>query len=388
MAPAAPRRPRARLDTRPDARPPDVPPSATSPAAEPALAPLTDAPGEHLVAYLSHLRVNRRLAERTLATYTQALLRLQRAAQAQAIDLLAVRPHHVRGWSARLHGQGLGPRSIAIHLAAWRGLYRWLGRQGHVELNPVDGLRAPKAARPLPKALPVDQAVALAAFQSPQTDADDAHPHRHALALRDQAVTELLYSCGLRLAEVVGLDVIYGSAALGWLDLDAADAHVLGKGNKRRVVPIGGPALAALRAWLTVRDTLAAPHEPALFVSQQGGRLSDGQLRRRLARQAREAGLTSHVHPHMLRHSFASHLLQSSGDLRAVQDLLGHARISTTQIYTRLDFQHLAKVYDQTHPRAGRKPASPPSPPAAVDPRAGAEPDADADAVSRPDPRD
>lgn len=328
------------------------------PAAAPAdaLAPLTDEPGEHLLAYLSHLRVNRRLAERTLTTYTQALLRLQRAAQAQPVDLLAVRPHHVRGWSARLHGQGLGPRSIAIHLAAWRGLYRWLGRQGHVELNPVDGLRAPRAARPLPKALPVDQAVALAAFEPPPVDGDAVSPHRHALALRDQAITELLYSCGLRLSEVVGLDARYGSAALGWLDLDAADAHVLGKGDKRRIVPIGGPALTALRTWLTVRDSLAAPDEPALFVSQQGRRLSDGQLRRRLARRATEAGLTSHVHPHMLRHSFASHLLQSSGDLRAVQDLLGHARISTTQIYTRLDFQHLAKVYDQTHPRAGRKP--------------------------------
>ncbi len=311
-------------------------------------APLGELPRE----FLTYLRVQRRLADRTLVMYTQALQRLEAGAAAKAVDLLAVRPQHVRYWSARLHAQGLGPRSIAIHLAAWRGLYRWLGQQGHVAMNPVDGLRPPRGARPLPKALPVDQAVALASFEHHATPDRDLSAHQQVLDVRDHAITELLYSCGLRMAELTGLDHRYHPAARGWIDLDSADAHVLGKASKRRVLPVGAPALAALRAWLAVREQLADAGEPALFVSQQGQRLTDGQLRRRLSQRASQAGLSSHIHPHMLRHSYASHLLQSSGDLRAVQELMGHARISTTQIYTRLDFQHLAKVYDATHPRA------------------------------------
>ena len=265
----------------------------------------------------------------------------------QALAFDQVRPHHVRRWAAQLHGQGLGPRSIAIHLAAWRGLYRWLGRDGHVPANPVDGLRPPKNGRPLPKALAVDQAVALAEHHDEATDP--------LLDARDHAITELLYGCGLRVAELVGLDLRASSTAAGWLDLQAGDAQVLGKGSKRRLVPVGAAAIESVQAWLAVRSQMARPDEPALFVSQRGTRLTDGQLRRRLAQRARSAGLASHVHPHMLRHSYASHLLQSSGDLRAVQELLGHAQISTTQVYTRLDHQHLAKVYDAAHPRARRK---------------------------------
>jgi integrase/recombinase XerC len=306
--------------------------------------------GDDAQAFLDHLRVERRLAERTLAMYHDALVRLEACAAALPLALTAVRAHHVRRWAAQLHGQGLGPRSIAIHLAAWRGLYRWFGRDARVPANPVDALRAPRAPRPLPKALPVDQAVALA---DTVDDEDGSDP---ALAARDHAIVELLYGAGLRVAELVGLDAQPSAQARGWLDLAAGDAQVLGKGSKRRIVPIGAAAQRAVQAWLGLRARLAAPEEPALFVSRRGGRLSDGQLRRRLARLAQLAGLPQPVHPHMLRHSFASHLLQSSGDLRAVQELLGHAQIRTTQVYTRLDFQHLAQVYDATHPRAKRRP--------------------------------
>ncbi len=297
--------------------------------------------------FLDHLRVERRLAARTLALYREALLRLQRSAQAAGVALAAAQVHHIRAWVGQLRTHGLAPRSIAIALAAWRGLYRWWGRNAVVAVNPVEGVRPPKAAKPLPKALSVDQAVALA-----------SHRTQHgapALAARDHAITELLYGCGLRVAEVTGLDVQVGAASRGWLDAADATAHVLGKGGKRRSVPVGGPALAALRAWLAQRPALAKAGEPALFVSRLGSRLTANQLRNRLQAQAMQAGLPTRVHPHMLRHSYASHLLQSSGDLRAVQELLGHASISTTQVYTKLDFQHLAKVYDAAHPRARRK---------------------------------
>lgn len=294
--------------------------------------------------FLDHLRVERRLAPRTLALYGEALLRLQASAEAAGVALKTALPHHLRGWTAQLRVHGLAPRSIAIALAAWRGLYRWWGRHGEVVLNPVDGLRPPKAARPLPKALSVEQAVALAEHESEHGDP--------VLAARDHAIAELLYGCGLRVGELVGLDHIASAGAAGWVDSDDAMAHVLGKGSKRRGVPVGGPALKALREWLAVRNQLAAAGEAALFVSRRGTRLTASQVRQRLKVQALQAGLPTHVHPHMLRHSYASHLLQSSGDLRAVQELLGHASISTTQVYTKLDFQHLAKVYDAAHPRA------------------------------------
>lgn len=319
-----------------------------SPDRSPAPAALAATPlGGDAQAFLDHLRLQRRLAGRTLAMYHDALVRLEAFAAAQAAVLTEVRAHHVRRWAAMLHGQGLGPRSIAIHLAAWRGLYRWLGREGRIPANPVDGLRPPKAARPLPKALPVDQAVALAEVRDEGSDP--------VLDARDHAIVELLYGCGLRVAELLGLDLQASAVARGWLDLAAGDAQVLGKGSKRRIVPVGQVAVRAVQAWLALRGELAHVEEPALFVSRRGTRLTDGQLRRRLAQRARVAGLPQAVHPHMLRHSFASHLLQSSGDLRAVQELLGHAQISSTQVYTRLDFQHLAKVYDATHPRARRK---------------------------------
>jgi len=212
-------------------------------------------------------------------------------------------------------------------------------------------VRAPKAAKPLPKALSVDQAVALA-------EQHDEHDDP-ALAARDHCMVELLYGCGLRVAELVGLDVVASGKAAGWIDAADASAHVLGKGSKRRSVPVGGPALKALREWLALRAGMADAGEPAVFVSQRGTRLTASQVRSRLKRCALKAGLPTHVHPHMLRHSFASHLLQSSGDLRAVQELLGHANITTTQVYTKLDFGHLSKVYDAAHPRAKKRTPTP-----------------------------
>ncbi|HUG22332.1 tyrosine recombinase XerC [Piscinibacter sp.] len=298
--------------------------------------------------HLLHLQVERRLAARTLAIYGEAFERLQRCADADGVAPRAVQPHHVRRWAGQMHRQGLAPRSIALVLSAWRGLYRWLGRDGLVAANPVDGVRAPKAPKPLPKALAVDQAVALAQ----PLDDDTTSP---ALAARDHCIVELLYGCGLRVAELVGLDVRSGAQGAGWIDLPDASAHVLGKGSKRRSVPVGRPAIEALRGWLTHRDAMAPADEPALFISQRGTRITASQVRSRLKRRALIAGLPTHVHPHMLRHSFASHLLQSSGDLRGVQELLGHANITTTQVYTQLDFGHLSKVYDAAHPRAKKR---------------------------------
>ncbi|MES2228660.1 MAG: tyrosine recombinase XerC [Pseudomonadota bacterium] len=319
----------------------------TGRAQHPAAAPALD---DDLRRHLVHLEVERRLAARTLTLYREALAKLQAFAGAQNLPLREVHVHHVRRWAAALHGRGLAPRSIALTLSAWRGLYRWLGRDGLVALNPVDGVRAPKAPKPLPKALSVDLAMALADAPGASDSAAEEAP---AITARDQCIVELLYGCGLRVGELVGLDLQPGGA--GWIDAADASAHVLGKGGKRRSVPVGAAALKALNAWLARRGELARADEPALLVGSRGARLGASQVRARLKRRALRAGLPTHVHPHMLRHSFATHLLQSSGDLRAVQELLGHANITTTQVYTRLDFGHLSKVYDAAHPRAKRK---------------------------------
>jgi integrase/recombinase XerC len=323
---------------------------------------MADTPVER---YLAHLRVERRVSAHTLAAYGEALARLAKLAGDAGLALERVQGAHVRRFAAQLHGGGLGPRSIALTLSGWRGFYRWWAQQPDalgLTQNPVEGVRAPKAPRPLPKALAVDEAVTLAGFEpreaAPGTeDAGDAE-EAAALAARDHAIAELLYGCGLRLGELLGLDLRAGAESGGWIDMEDATAHVFGKGSKRRSVPVGAPALAAVQAWLAHRPSLAhagAGGEAALFISRLGRRLSPNQLRARLKAQADRAGVATPVHPHMLRHSYASHLLQSSGDLRGVQELLGHASIATTQVYTRLDFQHLAKVYDAAHPRAKRK---------------------------------
>lgn len=312
-------------------------------------------PDAAVARYLEHVTVARRLAPRSVAMIRDGLNRLQARCEQEGILLDKVQPHHVRTWLARLHQGGLAPRSVAIILSSWRGFYRWWGREGGVAANPADGVKAPKAPRPLPKALSVDHAVALAEHR-PGVLVDAPNPLlAAALAARDHAIIELLYGCGLRVGELVSLDAVASHEAAGWLDLQDATAQVTGKGRKRRVVPMGDAAVRAVREWLAHRGSTVPAHEPALFLTRQGTRLSDSQVRTRLRQAALQAGLPTSVHPHMLRHSFASHLLQSSGDLRAVQELLGHAHISTTQVYTRLDFQHLAQVYDAAHPRAKRK---------------------------------
>ncbi|UTH76813.1 tyrosine recombinase XerC [Chromobacterium sp. IIBBL 290-4] len=235
---------------------------------------------------------------------------------------------------AKLHAQGLGSRSLARRLSAWRQFYHWLQTNELRGDNPAAGLRAPKRDKLLPKALPVDSAAALL----DRIEGDEA------LSVRDRAIYELIYSCGLRLSETVALNLE---------DVDWNDQllRVRGKGGKIRLTPIGAEALNCLKEWLAPRSGIAAD-EPALFIGRHGRRLGGRQVEKRLRDWAIRTGAQQHVHPHMLRHSFASHLLQSSGDLRAVQELLGHANLSSTQIYTALDFQHLAKVYDNAHPRA------------------------------------
>lgn len=322
--------------------------------------------------YLEFVRVERRLAARTLELYSTHLATLADNAQAAGLQVERVSTAHIRRWMAQMHGAGREPRGIALVLSCWRSFYRWLGQQGQIPSNPVQDVHAPKAARPLPKALHVDDAVRLAELH----DAD-ADPWTEA---RDRAVVEMLYGCGLRVSELVGLDEHAGKDSRGWVDLEGAEAHVLGKGGKRRSVPIGRKALEALQAWLAVRDQCAKLEsaralEPesaaALFIGHAGLRLSPQAVWKQLRQRGIKAGLVAPVHPHMLRHSFASHVLQSSSDLRAVQELLGHANIATTQVYTRLDFQHLARAYDAAHPRAQLKSAKrAPTPPAASEPRA------------------
>jgi integrase/recombinase XerC len=312
----------------------------------PGLAQASDA--QLIAAYLTHVRVEKRLAERTLALYTLDLDKLQANAQAAAVGLLQVQNTHMRRWVAQMHSGGRSARGIALILSGWRGLYVWMGRQGLIDHNPVQGVRAPKAGKPLPKALGVDESVQLASH------AEAADPP--GLEARDRCITELLYGCGLRIGELVGLDAAAGPTSRGWIDLAAGEAHVLGKGAKRRSVPVGKAALQALIPWLALRAIWARDGEAALFIGARGQRLTPQHIRVRLKRRSQLAGLSTPVHPHMLRHSFASHVLQSSGDLRAVQELLGHASISSTQVYTRLDFQHLAKVYDAAHPRAQARP--------------------------------
>ncbi|SDC63994.1 integrase/recombinase XerC [Variovorax sp. CF079] len=303
--------------------------------------------------YLEHVRVERRLAARTVELYAIHLKTLAEKTQAGGLALDKVQTVHVRRWMAQLHSAGREARGIALVLSCWRGFYRWLGNEGLVGANPVQDVHAPKAARPLPKALAVDEAVQLADLH----DAD-ADPWAEA---RDRAIVELLYGCGLRVGELTGLDVRASNTARGWVDLDAQEASVLGKGSKRRIVPVGGKAAGALAAWLAVRNECSAleaarlrdpANAAALFIGRNGLRFSPHSVWKQLRQRSLKAGLAAPVHPHMLRHSFASHVLQSSSDLRAVQELLGHANIATTQVYTRLDFQHLAKAYDAAHPRA------------------------------------
>lgn len=292
-------------------------------------------PQARLTQYLDHLAHERRLSANTVSGYARDIEALFELSKDTRIEKLQV--HDIRRFVGQLHGRGLDARSIARRLSAWRGFYRYLARDhGHTD-NPCLGIRAPKAAKRLPHALSPDEASRLL-----ETDAEGA------LAIRDKAMFELFYSSGLRLSELTGLspaDVDHGGGTV----------RVTGKGSRTRIVPVGSQALDALSQWLDARTQIPRLARDALFVSRGGGRLTPRSVQQRLKQWALKQGIATNVHPHVLRHSFASHVLQSSGDLRAVQEMLGHASISTTQVYTHLDFQHLAKVYDAAHPRAHRK---------------------------------
>ena len=289
--------------------------------------------------FLAYLRNERNCSPLTAENYARDISRL--FGFAAATPLGELKSHHIRRFIAQLHGQGLGGKTLARMLSAWRSFYTYLIRDHQCKGNPCVGLRAPKSARNLPHALSPDEAVRMVELP---TDDDP-------LALRDKAMFELFYSSGLRLAELISLNF---APTLSYIN--DGEVEVTGKGSKTRIVPLGSHAAAALQAWLAVRDRLAKEDEPALFVNRNGGRIGARAVQLRMKGWGIKQGITSNAHPHLLRHSFATHVLQSSGDLRAVQEMLGHASISTTQVYTHLDFQYLAKIYDGAHPRAKKKP--------------------------------
>jgi integrase/recombinase XerC len=291
----------------------------------------------YLAGFLSHLGAERRLSPLTCENYARDVRVLLDLAGGTALAQLQV--HHIRRFLAQLHGRGLGGRTLARMLSAWRSFFHYLARDHAFTQNPCLGLRAPKSPKALPQCLSPDQAHQLL----------DMATGDEPLAMRDKAMFELFYSSGLRLSEVVSLN-------LGQIDFAEGTLEVTGKGGKTRIVPVGRLAAEAIQAWLPQRELLAQPQEHGLFVGRNGTRLGPRAVQYRLKQWALKQGIASEVHPHVLRHSFASHVLQSSGDLRAVQEMLGHASISTTQVYTHLDFQHLAKVYDAAHPRARKKP--------------------------------
>jgi len=289
--------------------------------------------------YLQHLAAERRLSPHTVAAYQRDLANLTRLTAGKPLDELGVTD--IRGAIVKLRSQNLAATSVARQLSSWRGFYTFACRRLGYPRNPCLGLRPPKAAKALPDILSPDTCARMLDGASAPA-ADDA------LMARDRAMFELFYSSGLRLSELAGLD-------LDDVNLQAGEAQVTGKGRKTRIVPVGKAALDAIAAWLAQRQPLARANTAALFIGQHGNRLTPRSVQLRLDRWAQLSGIGQHVHPHMLRHAFATHVLQSSGDLRAVQEMLGHASISTTQVYTHLDWQHLAKVYDQAHPRARKK---------------------------------
>ena len=302
--------------------------------------------------WLAELRDQRRVSPHTLSNYERDLRRLQTLADGAApAELTAL---DLRRFVGRLHAGGLSGRSIARTLSAWRGLLRWLARRGVLDANVAEGLHAPKHPKRLPDALSVDEAFRLLKpvavdSEAPGNELPEPSARERCMQRRDQAIYELFYSSGIRLSELVGLN-------LDCLpDVRQGEVRVLGKRNKTRIVPVGKAALQAIEAWLAVREQMATPEEVALFVGQQGKRITPRMIQLRLQKHGQTQGLPQRVHPHQLRHSFATHMLQGSGDLRAVQEMLGHASIASTQVYTHLDFQHLAQVYDQAHPRAHRQ---------------------------------
>ena len=285
--------------------------------------------------FLGHLANERRLSRHTILNYERDISAL--LALAAEVPLAKLQNHHIRRFVSQSHARGLDGRSLARMLSAWRGFYRYLARDHGYTHNPCIGLRAPKSKKILPQVLSPDEAGRLMDI-----------PGGDALAVRDKAIFELFYSSGLRLSELTSL-------APADINFSDATVRVTGKGSKTRVIPVGGHALRAVQTWLEARAPLVKAGGEALFVNRNGTRLTPRAIQYRVKRWALKLGLNSNVHPHVLRHSFASHVLQSSGDLRAVQEMLGHASISTTQVYTHLDYQYLAKVYDAAHPRAKKR---------------------------------
>ncbi len=295
---------------------------------------------ERLGEFLRHLEAERRLSPHTKSNYARDIEVLIEAVDDSPLERIT--PHRLRRAIAQLHARGLSGKTLARMLSAWRSFFTWLARHHGLASNPCAGIRAPKSAKALPRVLSPDVAAQLLDGKP----GDDQE-------IRDKAMFELFYSSGLRLAELVSLDLRDAMEAI-----NEAEVTVVGKGRKTRRVPVGAKAIEALRAWLDVRAKLAKPEDAALFVGMRGERISPRVIERRLKNWANKLGITVKVHPHVLRHSFATHVLQSSGDLRAVQEMLGHSSISTTQVYTHLDFQYLAKVYDAAHPRAKKKTAA------------------------------
>lgn len=287
--------------------------------------------------YIQHLTFERGLSALTCKSYSRDLALLE--SLTEHADLKTINTQQIRRFIASLHGRGLSSKSIARALSAWRGFYDYLIQHQGFTQNPVIGLRAPKSAKTLPQALSVDQAVKFVDIQGDGL-----------LEVRDHAILELFYSSGLRLAELVNLDI-------DMLDFSEGTVIVTGKGNKTRIVPLGSQAANALQIWLQQRTDIKIDdkNKNAVFVTQQGRRVTPRAVQYRVKTWAIKQGINTDMHPHLLRHSFATHVLQSSQDLRAVQEMLGHANISTTQVYTHLDFQHLAKIYDAAHPRARKK---------------------------------
>lgn len=297
--------------------------------------------------YLDHIQYEKRLSSRTHVLYQIHLTQLLKWAEKKNVALINMQTHDVLHWVTQSHAKGASASSIALVLSIWRSFYKWLIQQRIATFNPVQDVRAPKSGAKLPKALPVDDAVQLAQFKGQDEQS-------HFLNARDHAMIELLYGCGIRLSELLSIQLHAGPQVDNWIDWSDANLHLVGKGKKPRTVPLGKKALDALQVWLEHRKQVVT-QSPALWIGQRGQALTPQHIRSRLRQWAQQAGLNQPLHPHMLRHSFASHLLQSSGDLRGVQELLGHASIRSTQIYTRLDFQHLAHVYDQAHPRARKE---------------------------------
>jgi len=288
--------------------------------------------------FLQFLETEKRYSKHTVENYSKDIDDLEKFCSVKKINSWdEIKPHHVRTYASQIFIDGLGARSIQRKLSAIRSFMNYLVRENLLRTNPADGVKTPKAPKKLPGVLDVDQINQLLNVKSTKP-----------ISLRDKAIMELLYSSGLRLAELVALNPI---------DLNIHDRSltVIGKGNKKRMLPIGSKAIEAIKAWIKVRSQIAAPDEEALFVGNRGNRLSRRSIQSRINHWAKKNGLAQDVYPHLLRHSFATHLLEASGDLRAVQELLGHKDISTTQVYTHLDFQHLAETYDKAHPRSGKK---------------------------------